>query len=290
MSIRVGDIVVRISYGKDILFQVVEISEDKRFALLKGIEWRLLVDAPLDDLEKVKEEEIRERKKKTQEREDESFRLIKQEHRLLREKTQWFLTGNYRDENGTFDIPGKVLHIDGDSYYLKRCMNVYRQLQVPVHGIYVPEKEMPNRIGPLLANVQPNIVVITGHDSYMKKAGNPSDLEAYRHSKYFIQAVKEARKYERDKDALQIFAGACQSYFEALLEAGANFASAPNRINIHVLDPVYVVQKCAYTSIRDTVNIFDVVKNSISGMDGIGGIETKGTFRVGFPDTRKRQL
>ena len=44
------------------------------------------------------------------------------------------------------------------------------------------------------------------------------------------------------------FAGACQSHFEALIRAGANFASSPSRINIHALDPVYVVGKISFTS------------------------------------------
>ncbi len=40
-----------------------------------------------------------------------------------------------------------------------------------------------------------------------------------------------------------IFAGACQSYFEAIISAGANFASSPARILIDFLDPIMVAEK-----------------------------------------------
>ena len=72
------------------------------------------------------------------------------------------------------------------------------------------------------------------------------DLSNYRNSKYFIQTVREARRYDRDynKDTV-IFAGACQSFFEALIMAGANFASSPARILIDYKDPLIVAQKIA---------------------------------------------
>ncbi|MGQ0418767.1 sporulation peptidase YabG, partial [Bacillus sp. HC-Mk] len=80
-----------------------------------------------------------------------------------------------------------------------------------------------------------------------------------------------------------IFAGACQSHFEALIRAGANFASSPSRINIHALDPVYVVGKISFTSFMERVNVWDVVRNTITGEKGLGGIETRGILRTGLP-------
>lgn len=80
-----------------------------------------------------------------------------------------------------------------------------------------------------------------------------------------------------------IFAGACQSHYEALLDSGANFASSPHRILIHALDPVFIAEKIAYTPINQTVNIFDVVKATITGTDGLGGLETRGKYRIGLP-------
>ena len=45
------------------------------------------------------------------------------------------------------------------------------------------------------------------------------------HSLDFVEAIKKAREYQPDKDALVIFAGACQSYYELLVASGANFAN-----------------------------------------------------------------
>ncbi|MCI8620989.1 MAG: hypothetical protein HFJ50_04375 [Clostridia bacterium] len=51
----------------------------------------------------------------------------------------------------------------------------------------------------------------------IKSNGNYDDIYNYRNSKYFIRSVIEARKAEgRDKEIV-IFAGACQSFFEAIM-------------------------------------------------------------------------
>ena len=54
---------------------------------------------------------------------------------------------------------------------------------------------------------------------------------------------------------------------------------------IHALDPVYVAIKASYTSIRETINLADVIHGTISGIDGVGGIETLGKYRVGLAET-----
>jgi len=82
---------------------------------------------------------------------------------------------------------------------------------------------------------------------------------------------------------LVIFAGACQSYFEAILAAGANFASSPTRIFIHAYDPVFIAEKVAFTPISKTVDINDAITASVTGHDGVGGVETRGKFRLGMP-------
>lgn len=62
MEIKKGDIVGRISYGKDILFYVDRIiklsNSDKSYAILKGVNYRIEADALLDDLEKIDKEQI----------------------------------------------------------------------------------------------------------------------------------------------------------------------------------------------------------------------------------------
>ena len=82
---------------------------------------------------------------------------------------------------------------------------------------------MPKQITNLLVQHKPDILVITGHDSYR----SVNNQEVYLNSDNFILTVKNARIYQPDKDSLVIFAGACQSYYEGLIASGANFASSP---------------------------------------------------------------
>ena len=95
--------------------------------------------------------------------------------------------------------------------------------------------------------------------------------------------MKLVRKKYPHLDQLIIFAGACQSHFESLINAGANFASSPLRVNIHALDPVYIVSKISFTPFTEQVNVWDVLRNTITGEKGIGGIETRGVLRMGMP-------
>ena len=125
--------------------------------------------------------------------------------------------------------------------------------------------------------------MLTGHDGVIKGTTNYLDLNNYRNSKYFIEAVNVLRNYNASYDELVIFAGACQSCYEAILDAGANFASSPNRVLIHCLDPVFVCEKIAYTRINEVVSTIDVIENTITGIKGIGGLQTRGKYREGYP-------
>jgi len=284
-QLQVGDIVVRKSYHEDILFRITKIDEENKIVFLCGVEFRLCADAPIDDVIKLSEEEAQKRLKKNETRELESLRLIYQDRDVVHKKNMWKLVNHTQDIGGSFDWPGKVLHLDGDAKYLEKCLTLYKELKIPVDGYHLAESEIPDKILPLLHKHRPDILVITGHDALQVKRGPTNDINSYRNSKYFIQAVEKARTFELGKDNLVIFAGACQSYFEALIAAGANFASSPKRINIHTLDPVYVVEKIAYTPIMQSVNVFEMIKNTITGIDGIGGLETRGCFRIGLPKT-----
>ncbi|MFV3110894.1 sporulation peptidase YabG, partial [Clostridium botulinum] len=65
--------------------------------------------------------------------------------------------------------------------------------------------------------------------------------------------------------------------------AGANYASSPGRVLIHCLDPVFLCEKIAYTNISNIVSIEDALENTITGIKGIGGLQTRGKYREGFP-------
>lgn len=104
-----------------------------------------------------------------------------------------------------------------------------------------------------------------------------SDIFNYRNSRHFIETVKAARKYDQEhgKD-LVIFAGACQSYFEALMAAGANFASSPARILIDFLDPLIVAKNVALTDKNKFITIDDFAEELRDGKKGINGLGARG--------------
>ena len=144
----------------------------------------------------------------------------------------------------------------------------------------IPEYKQPKVVYDLLSKYNPDILVITGHDGMIKKGTNYNDIYNYRNSKYFINTVKEARRYDFEKGKkLVIFAGACQSYFEAIITAGANFASSPARILIDFLDPLIIAEKVATTSEYKYITIDDVIKELRDGKKGVGGIGSNGKMK-----------
>jgi len=285
VNIKLMDIVGRVSYQCDIMFRVIDIRDinGKRIAILYGEDIRLIADAPYEDLLKIDPNVRMRLTKEFRSLEEQSYKLFRQDVDLLQQKQEYEATEGYSKSYNYFQMPGKVLHLDGDPNYLKKCLTLYEKVGVPVYGIHCNEKEMPEKVGQLLDYYRPDILVITGHDAYSKSKGSMDDLNAYRHSKHFVQTVREARRKIPHLDQLVIFAGACQSHFESLIHAGANFASSPSRVNIHALDPVYIVAKISFTPFMERINVWDVLRNTLTGDKGLGGIETKGVLRTGMP-------
>lgn len=285
VAIKLMDIVGRISYNCDILFRVIDIKEEngKKQAVLYGEDFRLIADAPYDDLVVIDQTERAKMSREFRSLEEQSYRLFQQDFDLLKQKQEYDITEGYAKEVKYFQVPGRVLHLDGDLNYLKKCLSLYEKIGIPVTGIHCNETDMPNKISTLIDYYRPDILVITGHDSYSKAKGAYGDINAYRHSKHFVQTVREARMKIPHLDQLAIFAGACQSHFESLINAGANFASSPSRVNIHALDPVYIVAKICFTPFMERINVWEVLRNTLTGEKGLGGIESKGVLRVGMP-------
>ena len=277
-----GDIVVRKSYNKDIIFKITGFSRDennKKVAILKGVAFRLIADAYLDDLELVKERDTR------------GILIDKNVQNLLyrsvfyaRERRNLYRGApKLQSSSNVYGIPGKVLQIDGDKEYLKICLDVYTELGIPSVWVAIPESNQYKEVIALLEKHKPDILVITGHDAITSKKGNLKDINNYRNSYNFIKCVREARKWQPDFDALVIFAGACQSNYEQIIRSGANYASSPGRIMIHALDPVFIVEKIACSRIDMVVPIEEVIEQTITGYKGIGGSETRGKFRWAMP-------
>lgn len=284
-TIKEGDIVVRKSYGGDIYFKVLEIK--RGYACLKGTEVRLVADAPLEDLEVKCAEEILTYRHEAIRRNVSQLRKIHSYRSLNRSKYEEYRSlsraNNKESEEVFFDVPGRVLHLDGDEEYLNKCLDNYRQLEIPAEGFFVPEHEQPKVVQKFIKEYRPDILVLTGHDALVKGSKDFTDLHSYRNSKYFVEAVIRAREMNNDLDDLIIFAGACQSFYEEILRAGANFASAPQRVMIHAFDPVFLVEKIAYTPINETIRIKDIIQQTITGDDGVGGLQTRGKYRLGYP-------
>ena len=271
MMIQVGDYVVRISYNRDVLFKVLEIKPNG-IVKLKGISYRILADAPIEDLELAGGMRFTNKESDLMEQIQEKVKMLVAEKKILKDQNKSMLQKT-----------GKVLHVDGDSFYLNLCMKYYETLGVPAVGENVLEFEQPKKIAALLQKHNPDILVLTGHDSLNKHYKNLYDLNEYKNSKYFIEAVKEARKVRQNNKQLIIFAGACQSYFEALLEAGADYAASPARVLIHALDPVFIVERIAYCPFNEVLPIEHAIQNTLTKFKGIGGYEILGVARKGGP-------
>ncbi len=273
-TINIGDIVARKSYGSDILFKVVakEEIENKTNYLLKGICYRLEADALENDLVLQSSERVSEYTRSTLVQAKNCFRFNnKRKRRSVTKTRQNFITNC------------KILHVDGDESYLKLCLEQYKKNNMNAVGVFVPEKDQPNEILRLLKKHKPDILVLTGHDGVIKSKNGYKDLSNYRTSKYFIDAVKVAREYEKNMDDLVIFAGACQSMYINIIKAGANFASSPFRVLIHALDPVFICKLIATSSVDKIISPEEIVNATITGQKGIGGIQTRGKKRYGYP-------
>lgn len=257
---KIGDLVTRNSYNNDIIFAIIDIEDDIYY--LKGKNVRLYADSSVEDLKLYD--------KKVDVEDEEKFKERLKNNSIDRDDDYFYL-------------PGKILHIDGDNDYLNRCLEYYESYNIAAIGFTKKEVELPDVIYDLLEEYKPNILVMTGHDAYYKKKGSFSDIDAYKNSNYFIEAVKNARKYEDSHEKLIIIAGACQSNYEGLIKAGANFASSPKRINIHALDPAIVATKMSLSDRNQDINLKEIIEKTKYGSSGIGGLITKGTMYRGYP-------
>ena len=107
---RVNDLVTRHKYGNDIVFKITKI--ENNIAYLKGEVIRLFADAELSDLTRV---EV-----------DDSLKNIP--------------SFAFKKESG--QINGKILHIDGDEYYLNKAMEYYKKANVSCVGYFIREQNV----------------------------------------------------------------------------------------------------------------------------------------------------
>ena len=265
-KIKKGDIVGRKSYKKDIAFVVKNVIKYQKdnIVILKGLYERIEADSNISDLEKIEKSELQ--------------KYLQKINDKINKDSQKIILKNNRA--GERIITGRILHLDGDRRYSQKSYMYYKKCGLNSIVKNIPEDRQPREVYRLLRMYNPDILVITGHDGMIKKGKDYNNIYNYRNSKYFIDTVQEARRYERDYfKNLVIFAGACQSYYEALISAGANFASSPARILIDFLDPLIVAEKIAITDSYKYITIDDIYEKLRDGKRGIDGIGARGKLQ-----------
>lgn len=153
MEIKKGDIVGRISYGKDILFYVTRIIKTKGgidYAILRGVKYRIEADAPLDDLEKMDKVQIEEEKRGIE---------TKIKKRIAESARDIF--GKIDKDKRSRDTNALILHLDGDRRYSGKSAKYYQKLGLNAIVKNIPENRQPQIIGSLIKRYNPDIVVIT---------------------------------------------------------------------------------------------------------------------------------
>lgn len=167
---RKGDIVARISYNKDVLFeitQIIKLSDNKKIMILKGITERIEADSPEDDLVIVDKRIV---EKQVQTLDDKITKYI---GKYINRPKNYFLVAKEKlnllkgeKRNISRESTGKILHLDGDKRYSEKSAKYYRNLGLNAIVKNIPEYKQPQLVGMLLDRYEPDILVITGHDRY----------------------------------------------------------------------------------------------------------------------------
>ena len=150
-KIKKGNVVGRISYGKDIIFKVkriIPLKNGKKLAILKGISERIEADCYIEDLYLIPKNKIEEELEKIDR---------KIERRLLKEE-------NKENKRLGETINGKILHLDGDRKYSEKSLKYYQKMGLQAIVKNIPENRQPKLVYNLLMYYKPDILVITGHD------------------------------------------------------------------------------------------------------------------------------
>lgn len=238
-------------YKKDytpIVYKVVSVKEN--FVKISGINLRIERIVKQDEIEKLTNYKVEEENKNN-----------------VIEKFNQYRNKKY--------ILGTILHIDADKNYLDKCLELYKEMGVHAYSVLTNEDDIENVAMNIKLDVEPDIIVITGHDYYNND--NQKDLNNYANTNNFIKGMKKFKKYFPNSVYI---VGACQSNFEALIANGANFASSPKRINVHIYDPAILAIKVSTTAYNQLVN-FKSLDNLIENLnEAYGGIETFGKMKI----------
>lgn len=195
MKIKKGDIVGRKSYDKDVFFIVDKILSsrmNKQFAILKGLNIRVMADSPIEDLEMISRQEVINSIKLSE---------IDLENRIKNSKEK--IDRSFKRQK---IYTGKILHLDGDRKYSEKSARYYNKIGLNAVVKNIAENKQSKVVVPLLNKYNPDILIITGHDAMLKNGSNYNNIYNYRNSRHFINTVKAARTWGKSSDKLVIFA------------------------------------------------------------------------------------
>ena len=144
-KLKKGDVVGRISYGKDIIFKIkriINLKNEKKIAILKGVTERIEADSDIEDLYLISKDKIKQE-------------LEKLDRKILNRIT--------KEENKRAEIAinGKILHLDGDRRYSEKSLRYYQKMGLQAIVKNIPENRQPKIVYNLLMYYNPDILVIT---------------------------------------------------------------------------------------------------------------------------------
>ena len=144
-KLKKGDVVGRISYGKDIIFKIkriINLKNEKKIAILKGITERIEADSDIEDLYLISKDKVEQE-------------LEKLDRKILNRIT--------KEENKRAEIAinGKILHLDGDRRYSEKSLRYYQKMGLQAIVKNIPENRQPKLVYNLLMYYNPDILVIT---------------------------------------------------------------------------------------------------------------------------------
>lgn len=144
-KIKKGDVVGRISHGKDILFRVkriITLKDQRKIVILKGISERIEADANIEDLYLIPKYEIQ-----------------KELEKIDRKIEKRCISEQRKRTDAT--INGKILHLDGDRKYSQKSLRYYNKMGLQAIVKNIPENKQPKMVYELLQYYKPDVLVIT---------------------------------------------------------------------------------------------------------------------------------
>lgn len=152
-KLKKGDIVARLSYGKDIIFviqRIIKTKDGEQIAILNGLTVRVQADSPLEDLEEVSPKIVEEHIRKVEEK---ALKRIKKQEEMKN------LSKPFRETLVSYT--GRILHIDGDRKYSEKSRRYYKKLGLTAFVKNIPERNQPYYIKGLIQRYEPDILIIT---------------------------------------------------------------------------------------------------------------------------------